>query len=689
MSATKSVDCGIQDGILRVADRATLTGVPGHVHAEADGRGGGAFLSFSATAPAARHVFEVGAIVDLRRFTACHRYEPFWMKPCAGTRAGEIPHETQYLLCELLDGCCLLVVPLLDGPFRCSLQSGAGEKLAVCAESGDAWTAGTTIRGVYLAVGKDPYALMNDAAKVVATRLGARLRREKKLPDIAGLFGWCTWNAFYEEVSHDKVRAGLASFAAGGVQPRFLILDDGWQSVRPVADGRRLSSLRANGKFPGGLAATVRMAKDEFAILRFLVWHAIQGYWGGLDSGQLPGYRVRETVRSYSEGVLRMNPGWNHIQWGQGVGLVDPADIHRFYHDYHRALRAEGVDGVKVDNQASIEGLGHGLGGRLALTRAYREAMEGAAAVHFDGRLINCMSLSNDHIYGTQATSLMRSSTDFWPNDPLSHGLHLHTNAQAGMWFGEFIHPDWDMFESAHPQGAFHAAGRALSGGPIYVSDKPGEHDFTVLRKLVYRSGFVPHGYSGVGRPTRDCLFRDPVREDVLLKIFNRNACAGIIGAFNCHPRPASGAGQFIQGQVSPSDVPGLEGEEFAVYAHEAGTLRRCRRDEQIAISLREFEHEVFTISPVLRGVAPIGLTEKYNSAGVFLFVDFSREDICVLALEELDSPFLVFSERAPRRVLLRGTAVVRDITFRREATGALWVDLPSQGMGETLELHF
>ena len=27
------------------------------------------------------------------------------------------------------------------------------------------------------------------------------------------------------------------------------------------------------------------------------------------------------------------------------------------------------------------------------------------------------------------------------------------TNAMVGMWFGQFVHPDWDMFQSGHAMG--------------------------------------------------------------------------------------------------------------------------------------------------------------------------------------------------------------------------------------------
>ena len=52
-----------------------------------------------------------------------------------------------------------------------------------------------------------------------------------------------------------------------------------------------------------------------------------------------------------------------------------------------------------------------------------------------------------------------------------------------------------------------HAAARAVSGGPVYVSDCPGSHSFEVLRQLVLPDGSVLRA-SLPGRPTRDTLLR-------------------------------------------------------------------------------------------------------------------------------------------------------------------------------------
>lgn len=60
-----------------------------------------------------------------------------------------------------------------------------------------------------------------------------------------------------------------------------------------------------------------------------------------------------------------------------------------------------------------------------------------------------------------------------------------------------------------------------MSGGPLYVSDKPGQHDFDLLRRLVLPDGTLLRCLQP-GRPTLDCLFDDVMRDgtSVLKVIF-------------------------------------------------------------------------------------------------------------------------------------------------------------------------
>lgn len=614
----------IQSETLLYNGTPLLTDVGSHITTLTDPGGVGLFLRFSAETATARQVFRLGKLTHTKRLLCHYRNKPYWMMPAVVTNAGAVPLETQFLLAELSPDGYALLVPLLDGAFRMSLQ-GAGEcGLELIAESGDPAVTTSAVQGVFLAVGNDPFALIEQAAQSVSAMLKTgRLRRQKALPAFINQFGWCTWDAFYLDVSHEAIRRGLESFAAGGVSPLLLILDAGWQSVENVpANTSRLTAFQANEKFPGGLSNTVSMAKGMFGVQTFLAWHAILGATGGVNNEQLPGYDVRYITWQYSPGVLQSNPGINEVL-GSDAGVIPPDFIYLFYNDYHRALRLAGVDGVKADFQTTLEALGATLGGRVELMRRYHEALEGSTQTHFQGNLINCMSCSNDMLYSALNSNLTRTSDDFYPRSPASHGTHLYANAHVGLWFGEFIHPDWDMFQSAHELGAFHAAARAISGGPLYVADTPDEHDFALLHKLVLPNGQILRAQLP-GRPTRDCLFNDPIHEAVPLKIFNRNTNTGVVGVFNCQTEAQAST---LSAHISPKDVDGLSGEQFAVYAHTLGEVRVLARESVWTIRLASMSFEIFTISAIERGVAPLGLVDLFNSGGAIIEARFNRHD--------------------------------------------------------------
>lgn len=114
----------------------------------------------------------------------------------------------------------------------------------------------------------------------------------------------------------------------------------------------------------------------------------------------------------------------------------------------------------------------------------------------------------------SKQTGIVRASDDFYPRDPVSHTIHIAAVAYNSVFLGEIMLPDWDMFHSLHPAAEYHGSARAISGGPVYVSDAPGKHNFELLRKLVLPDGSILRPRLP-GRPTKDCLFSDPSRDGV------------------------------------------------------------------------------------------------------------------------------------------------------------------------------
>ena len=313
-----------------------------------------------------------------------------------------------------------MFLPLVEGAFRASLQGGAGDALELCVESGDADTRATSFeRALFVgAAESDPFAAISSAVAAAKSALRTfRVRAEKKLPGIVDYFGWCTWDAFYQDVTQEGVEAGLRSLIAGGAPPKFVIIDDGWQSVgtdksatdtdEPAGEDKppllsRLTGIKENSKFQNvddptaGIKTVVRAAKEEYGLKYVYVWHAITGYWGGVRPGE-PGtehYRSSMQFPKVSPGVMENEPGMKtDVLTVQGLGLVHPRAVYRFYDELHAYLAAAGVDGVKVDVQCILETLGAGHGGRVQLTRQYHQALDASIAKNFpENGIIACMS---------------------------------------------------------------------------------------------------------------------------------------------------------------------------------------------------------------------------------------------------------------------------------------------------------
>ncbi|XP_020256622.1 probable galactinol--sucrose galactosyltransferase 2 [Asparagus officinalis] len=666
----------ISDGNLVVHGKTVLTNVPDNIGLTPGSGAGlvaGAFIGATATDTKSLHVFPVGKLEGLR-FMCCFRFKLWWMTQRMGSSGRDVPLETQFMLVECKGEAAdeeetvyAVFLPLLEGQFRAVLQGNERDEVEICLESGDESV--ETKQGnylVYMHAGTNPFEVINQAVKEVEKHLQTFHDREKKkLPSFVDWFGWCTWDAFYTDVTAEGVYQGLKSLSDGGTPPRFLIIDDGWQQIGSedkeqsnvvVQEGAqfasRLTGIRENSKFQNknndtnsqtpGLKLLVDEAKKHHNCKYVYVWHALAGYWGGVKPAA-EGMEHYDSSLAYpvqSPGVMGNQPDIVMDSLSvHGLGLVHPKKVYDFYNELHQYLASCGVDGVKVDVQNIIETLGAGHGGRVSLTRAYHQALEASVSRNFpDNGCISCMCHNTDGLYSAKQTAVVRASDDFYPRDPASHTIHISSVAYNTLFLGEFMLPDWDMFHSLHPAAEYHAAARAVGGCAIYVSDKPGRHNFELLKKLVLPDGSVLRAQLP-GRPTRDSLFSDPARDGTsLLKIWNVNKCTGVVGVFNCQgagwckvekkTRIHNADPGILTGTVRAQDVdniaqlagPGWDGQAI-IYIYKSGDVIRMPKDATLPVTLKVLEYELFHISPlkeIAPGIsfAPIGLLNMFNSGG-------------------------------------------------------------------------
>lgn len=168
---------------------------------------------------------------------------------------------------------------------------------------------------------------------------------------------------------------------------------------------------------------------------------------------------------------------------------------------------------------------------------------------------------------------MVRNSDDFFPGIPSSHPWHIFVNAHNSLLTSHLnILPDWDMFQTSHPYSGFHAAGRCVSGGPIYFTDEPGEHNIDLLNAMTART-----------TTDKTIILRPPIigktvniytayEEERLLKVgtfTGGTGGTGILALFNVSER-------ILSELVNINAFPGVVGgEAYVVRAYSTGEISR------------------------------------------------------------------------------------------------------------------
>ncbi|XP_042496956.1 galactinol--sucrose galactosyltransferase [Macadamia integrifolia] len=723
----------------------------------------GCYVGFDVNEPKSRHVVSIGKLRGIP-FMSIFRFKVWWTTHWVGDKGSDVEHETQIMILDRSDSGrpYVLLLPLIEGSFRASLQPGEHDHIDLCVESGSTRVTESSFRSsLYMHVGDDPFNLVKEAMKVVRVHLGTfKLLEEKTPPGIVDKFGWCTWDAFYLTVHPDGVWEGVKGLVEGGCPPGLVLIDDGWQSICHDEDDPdmiekgmtmtsageqmpcRLIRFEENHKFRDykskmmvadtngdttegrgkkGMGDFVKDLKESFKSVDYVyVWHAFCGYWGGLRPN-VPGMPESRIISPKLSPGLQMTMEDLAVDKivNNGVGLVPPEKAHQMYEGLHSHLASVGIDGVKVDVIHLLEMLSEDYGGRVDLAKAYFKAITASVKKHFKGNgVIASMEHCNDFMFlGTEAITLGRVGDDFWCTDPSGdpngtywlQGCHMVHCAYNSLWMGNFIHPDWDMFQTTHPCAQFHAASRAISGGPIYVSDAVGKHDFRLLKTIVLPDGNILR-CEYYALPTRDCLFEDPLHDGkTMLKIWNLNKFTGVIGAFNCQ-----GGGwcrqerknkchleysTVITSTTNPKDIEWKNGENpipiegvemFGVYMFQAKKLLLLKPNENIEISLEPFKFELLTVSPVkvMKTIrfAPIGLVNMLNSGGAIQTLVFDEERSLVQVGVRGSGEMRVFASEKPKGCRIEG----KKVEFGYEDSMALvQVPWPNSSNSSVIEYLF
>ena len=148
---------------------------------------------------------------------------------------------------------------------------------------------------------------------------------------------------------------------------------------------------------------------------------------------------------------------------------------------------------------------------------------------------------------------------------------------------------------------------RAISGGPIYVSDRIGRTRPEILAPLTLSDGRILRPDLSA-MPSADCITSDPRISGRPLKIFNRVGNAGVIAVFNVNEND-----EAVSGSLSAKDAH-LPMGDYVYYEYFTGACGVLHAEETIALSLANRDtFRLYTLVPLKdKGVTVIGRCDKF-----------------------------------------------------------------------------
>lgn len=414
---------------------------------------------------------------------------------------------------------------------------------------------------------------------------------------------FCTWNALGQRLTAEKIVSTVTSLALNKINVTNFIIDDNWQSLDYKGNNQYqhgwIEFEADRNNFPRGLKHTVKSIREQLpSIKNVAVWHAILGYWGGLA----PDGKLAKTYKTVE--VVRTDTEEKNLPIEGKMTVVTKEDVTKLYDEFYQFLSSCGVNAVKTDVQSMLDTF-VSAEARRDLTTAYLDAWISSAFNYFGLKAISCMSqtpqsLFYSHMPLNKPRFLIRNSDDFYPEILASHPWHIFSNAHNAL-FTRHLNclPDWDMFQTVHNYSGYHAAARCVSGGPICITDVPGEHDLTLIDQITSLS---PNGRTIILRPSiigRSLDQYTKYDHCKLLQIGTSHGETGIIGCFNISQ-------EYCSELIPLSNFPAVKnGSQYIIRSHSTGIiskpLKLCDSKTLLCVSLGIRGFDIISAFPLTK----------------------------------------------------------------------------------------
>ncbi len=221
-------------------------------------------------------------------YSCQYQFNDWWTRPGFGTELSRLPARTESVFLRyggtsgrpVTYGC---LIPMLGEKTKAYLiGNGKNADAQSIRLQLTAYASGVDLLdeiALVYAEGTDLFDTIHTAWQEACRINGVPMREKRTFPSMFEFFGWCSWDAFYTDVTEQKIRQKADEFQQKELPVRWFLIDDGWLSVQ---DSKLYSYKPEQSKFPNGFLNLTKDLKEHTSIRQVGVWHAFGGYWGGV-----------------------------------------------------------------------------------------------------------------------------------------------------------------------------------------------------------------------------------------------------------------------------------------------------------------------------------------------------------------------------------------------------------------------
>ncbi|MBU3011301.1 alpha-galactosidase [Polaribacter vadi] len=475
---------------------------------------------------------------------------------------------------------------------------------------------------------KNPYEaarmVWEQAMEMNGVKENINWRSDKTYPEAYNYLGWCSWEYYKHKINEEIILNAAKDIKKSSIPFRWMLIDDGYLDHK---GGQLLSFGVDKKKFPNGWEPIIAQ-KDE-KIKWMGIWRNFNGYFGGLS--------LNHHIPELQDHLVKRNPEGKKAMY---MPKISEEGANAFYHEMTQATKESGFDIIKVDFQSDNFRNNTGASNAILGVHYNNIALE-ENCVDKDLMLLNCIAQQNFNVFNHRNSALIRGSVDYkTTKDRLD--ITLVQNFANAFWLGHTHWLDQDMFFANFKETArLMAVARALSGGPVYLSDEPENIEDTVLKPLTYADGRIL-GTLAPAVPLPESLMQDPYADgksfNVIAPLKNKTAAIMAVNLSqddkDVNAKISLKDYAFAGGMIQPyNGLWETPKEGILLYDYYKETAQVLKDDYQFTLASRK--ERLLLLNPIKEGWAVIGRPDKYLSAATYELEAISQESLKIRMIED------------------------------------------------------